>query len=127
MFKFILPLVIAAGANAPYAFASDFAKNAKQAIEDTQQDKAVLLDVRESKEINATGRVKGALTFPTSKVGTAEWDDFVASLPKDKKIYTYCAKGGRAEKVSNELKKRGYQAVNAGGIDDLKKAGAVTQ
>jgi len=97
----------------------------KKALAETSQGDALLLDVRENREV-ARGRVKGALVFPTSKVGSKEWDNFVSSLNKEKTIYIYCAVGGRSEKVAKELRKRGFRAHNAGGIDDLRKEGADT-
>lgn len=99
---------------------------ARRSLEETRAHKALLLDVREHDEV-AAGHVKDARTFPYSKVGTPEWDRFVATLPKGTKIYTYCAKGGRAAKVADDLNKRGFAVESAGGFADLKKAGAESE
>jgi rhodanese-related sulfurtransferase len=119
------PALMVAGLCCATALAADSIV-AKKAVTEFNKGDAVLLDVRENNEVER-GRVKGALVFPKSKIGGAEWKDFVASLNKEKMIYTYCAKGGRADAVAKELRKKGFRAENAGGLDDLKKEGAVTQ
>jgi len=98
----------------------------KKAVNEFHNGHAVLLDVRENEEV-AQGRVKGALVFPKSRIGTPEWDKFTASLKKDKPIYVYCRSGHRADSAVTELKKLGFNAENAGGLNDLKKEGAETQ
>ena len=104
--------------------AASIATSAKKAVEEVQNQKAVFLDVREPSEYSS-GEVKDALAFPTSKMKTKEWSAFVANLPKDKPIYTYCAAGGRASNVAKELSKRGFKAHSVGGFGDVKAAGAV--
>lgn len=98
----------------------------KRALNEFGEGHALLLDVRENEEV-AEGRVRGAITFPTSRRGTPEWERFVGSLHKDKKIYVYCRSGRRSEDVVAELRKRGFKAENAGGITELRNEGAETQ
>ena len=98
----------------------------RKAVSEFQSGAAVLLDVRENEEV-AAGRVKGALVFPKSRLGTADWEKFTASLKKDKPIYVYCRSGRRSEEVVGELRKLGFKAESAGGLNDLKKEGAETQ
>lgn len=100
--------------------------SAKQAMTEFNQGEAVLLDVRENEEV-ARGRVRGALVFPKSKIGTPEWDRFVGSLDKEKVIYTYCRSGRRSDAVAAELRKRGFRSQNAGGLTELQSVGAITQ
>ncbi len=100
--------------------------SAKKAVAQFNEGEAVLIDVRENEEV-AQGRVKGALVFPRSRLGTPEWQKFTASLQKDKQIYVYCRSGRRSEEVVTELAKLGFKAVNAGGLHDLKREGADTQ
>ncbi len=97
----------------------------KKALTQFQSGKAVLLDVRENQEV-ATGRVRGALVFPKSLMDTPEWRKFTASLNKDKAIFVYCRSGRRSASVVEELKKLGFKAENAGGLNDLKSEGADT-
>lgn len=103
-------------------FSNDFVP-AKKAVSEVQSHQAVFLDVREPAEYTK-GEVKGALSFPMSKVGSPEWQKFLATLPKDKPVYTYCERGYRASKVAEELRKHGFKAESAGGLNDLRGAGA---
>lgn len=97
----------------------------KRAVSETSEGQAVFLDVRENEEVSQ-GRIKGSLVFPTSRIPSSEWDKFLTSLNKEKKIFVYCRSGRRAEKVTAELIKKGFKAENAGGLDELKKEGADT-
>lgn len=95
----------------------------KTALEGVNSKKAIVIDVREADEV-AHGKVQDAHVFPTSKVGSPAWDQFVSSLPKDKEIYTYCAVGGRADTVAEALRAKGFKASSTGGYKDWIKAGA---
>ena len=109
-----------------FAFAAVDKSISRKALSDFHDGTGVLLDVRENDEV-AAGRVKGSLTFPKSRVGSAQWDKFVASLHKEKPIYVYCRTGRRSEEVVKELRAKGFAAENAGGLSDLQKEGAETQ
>ena len=79
----------------------------------------VLLDVRTDDEWGV-GRAKGAIHFKLSRLEAGELPD----LPKDAKICTYCAAGGRAETAKNILTANGFLNVkNFGGLRDWKLAG----
>lgn len=90
---------------------------------------AVLVDVREADEVKKTGKAVGAAWFPTSKVEAdgEEWKQFKATLPKDKTIVLYCAKGGRAGKIAKKLAAEGFDTGNMGGLEDWTKAGLPTE
>lgn len=96
------------------------------AVVGVRENKGVFLDVRELHE-HSVGKVKGTLVFPTSKFGSPEYEAFVATLPKDKTIYTYCAVGGRAGRFVEDLRSRGFRAENAGGFANLKAAGVAVE
>ena len=64
----------------------------KQNIED---EKAVLVDVREKKEWDA-GHIEGAIFLPLSAVQDGLSKDELKSLPKDKVLYVHCVVGKRA-------------------------------
>lgn len=121
MYKMILSLVFAVLPT--FAGATAARVSPKTALEGVNTNKAIVLDVREADEV-AQGKIKDAHIFPTSKVGTPEWDQFVSSLPKDKEIYLYCARGGRADKVAEDLRKKGLKASSTGGYRDWLEAGA---
>jgi rhodanese-related sulfurtransferase len=99
---------------------------AKSAYQDIQNHGAILLDVREKSELEEEGMAKGAKSIPISQVKNEhqDWKNFLKETPKEKSIYVYCSAGGRAGKVTNILKEKGYiKVVNIGGLKDWKKAG----
>ncbi|HLX59760.1 MAG TPA: rhodanese-like domain-containing protein [Planctomycetota bacterium] len=86
-----------------------------------KEGKAIIVDVRAQSEWDK-GHVKDAKFVPitTIKDGTAD----LASLPKDKTIYTYCARGGRAKTAAEALKAKGYNATSLKeGFEELSKNG----
>jgi rhodanese-related sulfurtransferase len=88
---------------------------------------AVIVDVRDSAEVQQTGKAKGALHIPR---GSLEFRaDTAASshdprLDKDKTLILYCAAGPRAALAGKMLKDMGYADVrNLGGFKDWAEAG----
>ena len=90
--------------------------SAKVAAQLVQENKAVLIDVREKDEI-ALGMAQPAKWFPSSKLNTAEWDQFLVGLPKDKEVILYCRSGRRASNVAKILTSKGYKVKNMGAFD----------
>jgi rhodanese-related sulfurtransferase len=87
---------------------------------------AVVVDIRELDEQAVSGVWKGSVLLPTSeiKLGTKRYQEFLQSLERSKPVYVYCASGGRAGRWVADLKRAGYQAVNIGGFEELRQAGA---
>jgi rhodanese-related sulfurtransferase len=87
------------------------------------EDKAILIDVRESDETKS-GMAKGALWLPLSKVqgGGKEQEKLLSQLSKDKLMVVYCRSGKRAETFIKLLRERGYKAENMGGFSEWEKA-----
>jgi rhodanese-related sulfurtransferase len=88
---------------------------------------AVLVDIRDSAELAASGKAEGAVHLPR---GSLEFKaDLTApsadkSLSLDKPVILYCASGGRAALAGKLLKEMGYQTVyNLGGFKDWVEAG----
>lgn len=87
----------------------------------------VFVDVRDSKEIDASGTIAGALRI------TRGFIEFAAdpatpfhneALQKDAKIALVCGAGGQAALTGKTMQDMGYTAVvNVGGIGDWKDAG----
>jgi len=77
----------------------------KKNIED---EKAVLVDVREKKEWDA-GHIEGAIFLPISSVQDGLSKDELESLPKDRVLYVHCVVGKRALTVANALEKEGFK------------------
>lgn len=86
-----------------------------QAIQVLNRDSAVLLDVREDKELEQTGRIPHARHIPLSQLNAR-----LAELKsgKDKPVVAYCRSGSRSNKAAAQLRKAGYEQVYnlAGGI-----------
>ena len=98
----------------------------KEAIEMAAKG-ALLVDVRDSAEVAATGKAAGALHIPR---GSLEFKaDLTApsadkNFAHDKPVILHCASGGRAALAGKLLKDMGYTKVyNLGGFKDWAEAG----
>lgn len=69
---------------------------------------AALLDVRTPEEYR-DGHVPGAVNLPLDRLAEGE-------LPQGRPIFAYCLSGARSARACAWLKRRGYEAVNLGGI-----------
>ena len=117
--------------------AMDLLKEAKQNIEnltpqqvqdELAQQKATLIDIRDSEELQRDGKIEGSTHASRGML------EFYAdeSLPyhkpqfdKNKRIILHCASGGRSALAANTLKQMGYTNVAHldGGIKAWKEAG----
>jgi len=78
---------------------------------------AVLIDVREPDEWN-DGVAEPALLCSLSDLRgpRAQWKA-VLEANKDKELILYCASGARSGVAASILRKEGFNAVNAGGLE----------
>lgn len=85
------------------------------------EKKAIILDVREPKELSI-GKIKGAINIPLSVMNNdrAHWDQKIAEIKKDLTILVYCHSGRRAEIVGAEIAKKGFRVLNMGSYDSWK-------
>jgi rhodanese-related sulfurtransferase len=89
--------------------------------------KAVIVDVRDSAELAATGKAKGALHIPRGSLefradATTSYHD--PNLDPNKTVIVYCAAGSRAALAGKVLKDMGYADVrNLGGFKEWADAG----
>ncbi|GGH32511.1 Rhodanese-related sulfurtransferase [Cribrihabitans marinus] len=91
---------------------------------------ALLLDIRDAPELQATGRAEGAHHIPR---GMLEFRADPASqfhdteMRPDRPVVLHCASGGRAALAGKLLKDMGYtQVYNMGGLKDWQEAGGAT-
>lgn len=85
-----------------------------------QGEDIMLLDVRESDEVQAGDMMEGSQNMPMGKVFV---EASKGNLPKDKKIVTICKSGTRCEIVANELKQKGYDIEHLeGGLAEWDKS-----
>ena len=114
----------------------DFLSEANIAVEkmDTEtaiarhgQENVVFIDVRDGKEIDATGTIQGAQRIPRGFIEFAadnSTDFHNKELKKDREILLVCGAGGMAALAGKTLKEMGYTAVfNVGGFQTWKDAG----
>ena len=93
--------------------------------------KAVVIDVRDGKEIDQSGTVKNALRIPRGMIEfvadptTSFYNDQISN---DKEIVVICGAGGMAALTGKTLMEMGYTNVhNVGGFSAWKDAGGPTE
>lgn len=114
----------------------DFVAEAKKVIRDISPEEAngegaLLLDVREPVELQATGRVPNALNLPRGVLESkadpesdAKDEALVAALRDGGPVNVFCASGVRGALAAKTLHEMGYDARNiAGGIAAWREAG----
>ena len=90
----------------------------KKILEEIEQGKSLLIDVREKDEWEA-GHLSMAKLYPLSVI--SEGDDPEEELDSDKKMYIHCRSGNRVYQAKPLLEAMGYKEVIAlkEGLDDL--------
>ncbi|HKU95549.1 MAG TPA: rhodanese-like domain-containing protein [Vineibacter sp.] len=87
----------------------------------------VVVDVRDAPEVQASGKVKGALHISRGMLefrADPELPSHDKTLAKDKPVIVYCASGGRSALAGKMLQDLGYKTVyNLGGFKDWADAG----
>jgi rhodanese-related sulfurtransferase len=95
------------------------------------QGKAVVVDVRDGTEVQASGKVKGARHVSRGMLefkADPESPAYDPSFQKDKTIIVYCASGGRSALAGKTLKDIGYTDVrNLGGFQDWVTSGGAVE
>lgn len=97
-----------------------------------QASTAVLVDVRTPEEM-ADGVAVPAQLIPLQDIEAngSKTQKFIGKYPvdsmKNKAVIFYCRSGRRSAKAVENFKKRGYTALNMGGLDDWEKAGLPTR
>jgi rhodanese-related sulfurtransferase len=92
---------------------------------------AVVVDVRDAPELQAGGKVKGALHISRGMLefrADPELPSHDKALAKDKTVIVYCASGGRSALAGKMLKDLGYVEVyNLGGFKDWVDSGGAVE
>jgi rhodanese-related sulfurtransferase len=98
-----------------------------QAKEMMSRDNVIVVDVRDAKEVDASGKVAGAVHIPRGLLEFKADPDSSArdpNLDQDKTVIVYCASGGRSALAGKTLKDMGYDKVfNLGGFKDWAESG----
>lgn len=91
------------------------------------EENAVLIDVRDAPELQASGKIPGAINISRGMLefrADAETPYHNPELRKDRPAILYCASGGRSALSGQRLKEMGYEKVyNLGGFKDYADAG----
>ncbi len=95
--------------------------------EASRLDHVVFLDVREPSEVEASGKVAGAVNIPRGMLefrADPSNPNREAALDPGKTVVTYCAMGGRAALAAAALKELGFTDVrHMGGFKDWAEKG----
>ncbi len=95
------------------------------------QGNALIVDVRDPSEVQASGKLKGAVNVSRGMLEFRADPDSPAHDPafrKERTVLLYCASGGRSALAGKTLKDFGYQAVfNIGGFKELADSGLQTE
>ena len=95
------------------------------------RDNVLIVDVRDPSEVQANGRLKGAVNVSRGMLefrADPESPYHNPAFQKDKTLLVYCASGGRSALVGKTLKDFGYASVyNIGGFKELADAGLETE
>lgn len=94
----------------------------KDAMKLFVENKAIIIDVRETEELKG-GMVKDAVMLPLSLINTDAFEEIILSLPTDKTLVLYCRSGRRSTIMGTELLKRGYSVLNMGSFEAYRNAG----
>jgi len=83
---------------------------------------ALIVDVRDGTEVQASGKAKGAVAVPRGSLESradAESPNHNPAFRKDRPVILYCAGGGRAALAGKTLRDMGFTDVrNLGGFKD---------
>jgi phage shock protein E len=98
---------------------ASFAATPREAYDLARAGKAVIVDVREPPELKA-GMVKGARSFPLSRLTGDGWKADFTALAEERKVFLYCRTGNRSGKAREILRKNGIESHNLGGYEELR-------
>ena len=91
------------------------------------EQSAVIVDVRDMPELQASGKIPGSVHIPRGMLEfradeSTQYHD--PNLTKDRPVILHCASGGRSALAGKTLKEMGYsQVFNLGGFKDWVEAG----
>jgi rhodanese-related sulfurtransferase len=98
-----------------------------QAREMITKGNALVVDVRDAPEVQASGKIAGAVHVSRGMLEFRADPDLPShdkNFAKDKNVILYCGSGGRAALAGKILKDMGYEKVfNLGGFKDWADSG----
>lgn len=98
--------------------------DAAQISADAARGAALLIDVREPAEVQATGLAKGAINLPLGMLATSQDARLAQARAAGVPVYLYCAAGARSGRGADVLRQAGFvQVENLGGLKEWQAAG----
>jgi rhodanese-related sulfurtransferase len=95
------------------------------------KDGALIVDVREAAEVQASGKVAGAVNVSRGMLefrADPQSPYYDPRFDRSKPVIVYCASGGRSALSGKTLKDMGYEKVfNLGGFKDWAAAGRAVE
>jgi rhodanese-related sulfurtransferase len=105
--------------------------NPKDAIAFIGNKNVLVVDARDSAELQSTGKVYGAKHVPRGMIEFRADPDspyYDKAFGRDKTVLVYCASGGRSALAGKALQDLGYTDVrNLGGFKDWAESGGVVE
>lgn len=92
--------------------------DAAEVTKELNDGSALLVDVRGDDEWDS-GHAKGAMHLSVDQIAGGE----LPTKDLSKKLYVYCASGGRSSTAASYLKKKGFTVENIGGLSTWRSAG----
>jgi rhodanese-related sulfurtransferase len=80
--------------------------------------KVFLLDVREPKELEEEGAIKGAINVPLGTLAAR-----LAEVPKGVRLVSICRRAHRAGRAADLLEKNGYSGIKTFAMNDWRQNG----
>ncbi len=105
--------------------------SAAEAAEKIRSGNVLVVDVRDTHEVQQSGKLKGAVAVSRGMLefrADSESQYHNPAFQKDKTVLLHCASGGRSALAGKTLMEMGYTSVyNIGGFKDLVEAGIPTE
>ncbi|MFV0514861.1 MAG: rhodanese-like domain-containing protein [Jhaorihella sp.] len=99
----------------------------QDAVRGALEGTVTVIDVREHAEIAASGKARGAVHIPLTRLqhmADPRHPDYVDALKPEGRIALYCASGARSGSAQRMLRQMGYEdAHNIGGLGHWVRAG----
>lgn len=92
--------------------------DAADVTKEVSDGSALLVDVRGDDEWDS-GHAKGAMHLSVERIADGE----LPTKDLSKKVYVYCASGGRSSMAASHLKAKGFTVENIGGVSAWRSAG----
>jgi rhodanese-related sulfurtransferase len=103
----------------------------KEAAQLLGRESVLIVDVRDAPEVQASGKVKGAVNVSRGMLefrADPESPYHDPAFSKDKTVILYCASGGRSALAGATLKQLGYRDVrNLGAFKDWAESGGAVE